>query len=193
MRRPEECDRRAVIGRTAIFVCCSCCMSSCAAEDTRVFGDEKLDATSQGGQTGAGGSGAKLDAARAPDSGEIGETCDAGPAGAAICGCTLATAVDLTGLMEVTVPFTGKYNPRCMKATPGVTVTWTGNFLAHPLLPSSCAGDVADNPVHDVDDPNKTSLSITFPAVGTFPYYCPDHANDVPSPAGMCGVVYVVP
>ncbi|MCC6898474.1 MAG: hypothetical protein IT377_05835 [Polyangiaceae bacterium] len=110
-----------------------------------------------------------------------------------ICACTISEAVDLTASSAVTVQFTGKYTPRCLKVKVDTTVTWKGNFLAHPLWPSACAGDVADNPIHDVSDFEQTSLAITFPKPGFFPYYCPDHASDTPSPNGMCGVVYVVP
>ncbi|GMV17528.1 MAG: hypothetical protein IPM35_01615 [Myxococcales bacterium] len=110
-----------------------------------------------------------------------------------ICGCTLSQAEDHTAENEVTVKFTGKYLPRCLAVKAGTSVTWTGNFAAHPLSPSACAGDVERNPIHDVSDPLVTSLSIAFPEAGLFPYFCPDHASDTPSPGGMCGVVYVLP
>lgn len=110
-----------------------------------------------------------------------------------ICDCTLAGAEDHSAASAVTVKFTNKYLPRCLLVKAGTTVTWTGNFYAHPLWPSACAGDVAKNPIHDVSDPAATSLAIAFPEPGFFPYLCPDHASDTPSPGGMCGVVYVVP
>lgn len=117
---------------------------------------------------------------------------DAGSA-ASICSCTPEQAEDATGFGDVAISFTNKYTPRCLAVSAGATVTWSGYFLAHPLWPSACAGDVDDNPIHDVADPLATSLSITFAEVGTFPYYCPNHANDGRSPTGMCGVVYVRP
>lgn len=123
------------------------------------------------------------------------EQCDALDATAetTICGCTLSSAEDHSADATVTVQFTGKYLPRCLAVKVGTTVTWTGNFAAHPLAPSACAGDVATNPIRDVNDPLATSLGIGFPKAGIFPYFCPDHASDTPSPGGMCGVVYVLP
>ena len=110
-----------------------------------------------------------------------------------LCGCTLAEATDFSTLQELTIQFTNKYLPRCVIVTEGAVVTWTGDFLAHPIWPSACSGDVDDNPIHDAASVDDTSVSIAFPSSGTFPYYCPYHASDGPSPAGMCGVVYVVP
>jgi plastocyanin len=110
-----------------------------------------------------------------------------------ICACTFDAAADFTASNEAMVAFTNKYEPRCMRVKAGTIITWTGNFAAHPLWPSACAGDVENNPIHDVADVAATSLDIAFPEPGTFPYYCPDHASDGRSPSGMCGVVYVVP
>lgn len=110
-----------------------------------------------------------------------------------ICDCTLPDAVDLASTGNLVIEFTYKYTPRCVVVPAGTTITWQGNFLAHPLWPSACSGDVAQNPIHDVSDVSQTSLEIDFPVPGVFPYYCPNHANDGPSPEGMCGVVYVVP
>lgn len=182
-KRDWELLRRSV-------VLYGCCCLSCASEEPAVFANT-FDASAGDAEDADGG--ARHEPDGPPVTTEPDESCDAGSADATVCSCTLAQAVDLTGFQEVTIPFTNKYTPRCAKVAQGVAITWTGNFLAHPLWPSACAGDVADNPIHDIDDPTKTSLSILFPKAGTFPYYCPDHANDKPSPAGMCGVVYVVP
>lgn len=110
-----------------------------------------------------------------------------------ICGCTLSGSVSMLGQAVVDVTFTNQYAPRCLAVSPQTTVRWTGDFLAHPLWPSACSGNVAANPIRDVADPSQPKLEVEFGQPGTFPYYCPYHASDGPSPSGMCGVIYVVP
>ena len=104
--------------------------------------------------------------------------------------CTLATAVDRTAAnANRTIAFANfAYNPPCMKIAAGQTVTWSGDFSFHPLraglivdgMPTGQAG----NPIPPTS--NGVSVSATFPAAGTFGFYCNFHW-----PNGMKGAVYV--
>lgn len=68
---------------------------------------------------------------------------------------------------------------RCMKIQVGQTVTWSGDFTAHPLVPQ---GGDTPNPVSGVD---TATGQVTFAKAGTFGYACSFH------PA-MVGAIQVV-
>jgi len=79
------------------------------------------------------------------------------------------------------------YAPKCLKVAKGATVTFTGTFSSHPLAKST-RGNAADNPIPDMTN-TGTSLPVTFPKSGFYPYFCMFHGTD----AGdyMAGVVWV--
>jgi plastocyanin len=80
------------------------------------------------------------------------------------------------------------YAPPCIRVAAGASVSFLGDFSVHPMSPgtspeATTAGS-ANNPI-----PAKgtgTSLRVTFPLAGTFPYFCQMHYA-----AGMAGVVLV--
>jgi plastocyanin len=79
------------------------------------------------------------------------------------------------------------YSPKCLTVSAGQTVTFSGNFDAHPLRPGAGVGtDNGDspNPVPALD--SGTSAQIAFPSAGFYPYFCLVHVN-----RGMVGTVQV--
>jgi plastocyanin len=96
-------------------------------------------------------------------------------------GCTLATAMDMTGMNPTLTWDFGHQS--CIIVSVGATVTWNGSQGLHPLV-----GGVS--PTVDPASPiaaavaNETSASVTFDAAGDFPYFCNVHTD-------MQGVVYV--
>jgi len=99
-----------------------------------------------------------------------------------ICGCTKATAEDLTAQTAVTVNFGGtlgtSYAPKCILVAGGTSVSFEGSFSTHPLSATSGTG----NPIGHTA--SGTTASFTFTEAGAFGYTCDVHA-------GMCGAVYV--
>lgn len=78
------------------------------------------------------------------------------------------------------------YEPRCVTVRAGSSIVWEGDFVGHPLAPST-RGTVM-SPV-----PHTTSgmrAEVRFARAGFYPYYCTAHGTD--SGAGMAGVVRVV-
>jgi plastocyanin len=82
----------------------------------------------------------------------------------------------------------------CSRIKAGTTVTWTGDFVTHPLVafggdtPSPLPADQNATP-GDVDastDGGSPTITITFPTAGTFGYHCFVHAS-------MLGAIEVVP
>ena len=70
----------------------------------------------------------------------------------------------------------------------GATVTFTGDFVSHPLMPSAKRGTLTGNPI--LPTGNGTTTSFTFPNAGYFAYYCDVHgASD--GALGMVGVIWV--
>ncbi len=108
-------------------------------------------------------------------------------------GCTPEMFV--TGTSATTVSFGGQassplfgYAPKCVRITAGESVTFTGDFSVHPVSPgtsptATTAGS-ASNPIPLQQ--TGSSLSVTFPEAGTYPYFCQVHYA-----AGMSGVVLV--
>ncbi len=83
------------------------------------------------------------------------------------------------------------YDPRCLSVESGQSVTWIGNFGAHPLHPGvapsqrdgPCIGS-PQNPIQNTD--NGNSATFTFAAFGLYPYYCSRHEDQ-----GMFGAICV--
>lgn len=80
------------------------------------------------------------------------------------------------------------YSPPCLHVAPGATVTFSGDFSVHPLAsgtsPTDRAAGSPNNPIPETV--SGSSLTVTFPAAGTYPYFCEMHYA-----AGMAGVVRV--
>jgi plastocyanin len=77
------------------------------------------------------------------------------------------------------------YSPRCLVIHVGQTVTFAGDFSAHPLRASSRGS--AGNPIPS--EGIGSSTVATFSAGGFFPFYCTQHGDDLGN--GMAGVVQV--
>lgn len=94
-------------------------------------------------------------------------------------------------MSATTVSFGGTlgsvYSPRCVTVRAGSSLTFSGSFGGHPLRPSTRG--TASNPIPSTD--SGSSVMVTFPAVGFYPYYCSFHGTD--SGSGMAGVVRVIP
>ncbi len=78
------------------------------------------------------------------------------------------------------------YSPACLTVRVGDTVTWEGNFGAHPRSPSTRG--TAMNPIPAVS--SGTSQAVQFTRAGFFPFYCEFHGDD--AGGGMAGVVRVI-
>ena len=122
----------------------------------------------------------------------------------AVNGCAAADFVDRSAASAArTVGFGGAegsgplaYSPRCITVAAGQAVTFTGSgasaFGGHPLSPGTASagstppnprGGSPGNPIPRTTD--GMSITVTFPAAGTYPYYCELHEP------GMAGVVVV--
>lgn len=103
--------------------------------------------------------------------------------------CTAQMAVDRTEpIAPRNVMFNGgTYTPACLKIKVGQTVTWSGDFTLHPLVPGQFGGgNQPGNPIMATSTGN--TMMATFGAAGDFGYYCANHA-----PGGMMGAIYVIP
>ncbi len=116
----------------------------------------------------------------------------------ALNGCNDSDFIDRTGSSgNRTVGFGGSngsgaftYSPKCLRVAVGQTVEFAGDFSAHPLAPGAgpMATDAgtAGNPIPRQDNNSRSSIMVTFPAAGDYPYYCVSHYL-----GGMVGVVRV--
>ncbi len=85
---------------------------------------------------------------------------------------------------SITFPMAGapmQYQPACVHIKAGQTVTWTGSFSSHPLIPE---GGGTPNPTPDTS--TGTTTTMTFPNAGTYGYGCGIHAS-------MMGAIQVTP
>lgn len=139
-------------------------LAGCGGDDTGTGGGGTTTTTGAGGgtstTTGAGG-------------GDVG-----------INGCTPADFVAATTISFPAVA----YDPPCVKISAGDTITWNGNFAFHPLRGGEVVDGVAtpdtSSPIVAVD--TGMTADVTFPAAGTFPFYCNIHFS-----VGMTGAVLV--
>lgn len=117
---------------------------------------------------------------------------DAGPAALHAC-VTFEDRTDAAA--DRTIDFGGlfdAYRPACMRIAAGQTVTFAGSFERHnleggvtPTRPADPPGS-SGNPIPSLNVGVDTTLDVTFPAAGTFPYFCLQHQS-----LGMFGVVLV--
>lgn len=102
--------------------------------------------------------------------------------------CTRTGAVDLTAAnADRTVAQVGiSYMPACLRIEVGQAVTWTADFVAHPLSSGSPSGGAqAGSPI--VETITGSTVTFTFPAAGVFGFWCEEHGR------AMMGAVYVEP
>lgn len=100
-----------------------------------------------------------------------------------------APAADRTVYFGGTGPSRGNtYAPMCMIISPGQSVHFVGDLLAHPLSPGTGFEDTAagspNNPI--TRTASGQDITFSFPAPGVYPYFCETHVLD-----GMTGVVWV--
>jgi plastocyanin len=160
------------IGFVLLATAAGLTLGACSSDDSTERGS--------GGSSGTGGS----------SSGTGGST-----GSTMINGCDSATAEDHTSDTNVDVTFPNTqseqdaptYKPACVKIKAGSTVTFKGDFTAHPLTGGEHKGLMAEE---DTSSPIKNgtgmSTTITFSTAGTFPYYCGYHYL-----ANMEGAVFV--
>jgi plastocyanin len=121
------------------------------------------------------------------DAGSDSGTVDSGgDAAAAINGCTTFTDMTASG-GTITGPSgatPAQYAPNCVQIKVGQSVTWTSDFTDHPLVPTSGVG-TQPNPITATS--TGTTVTIAFPAAGTFAYNCGIHTTI------MLGAVEVTP
>lgn len=117
---------------------------------------------------------------------DAGEVDSGGDAAAAINGCTTFTDMTADG-GAITGPATAtpaQYSPNCVHVKVGQSVTWSSDFSNHPLVPTAGVG-TQPNPITATS--TGTTVTITFPAAGTFAYNCGIHSST------MLGAVEVTP
>jgi plastocyanin len=130
--------------------------------------------------------GAPLNTAGAPP--------DAEPAIPTLNGCKPGDYVDLSaadGERTILIAAAGlTFSPKCMIVSAAQTVTWQGSLSAHPLAPGNPADLMAGSPDNPIPKTTSgSSLDVTFPTAGTFPYHCQLHSFGTGQ--GMAGAVHV--
>lgn len=155
------------------------------------MGVTALTACGNGGMTtGAGGSGTSGTAAAGTGgkSATSSTGTSSGTGSTKINGCDAATAEDHTTENPTMVMFGGAtglmYSPPCLKIKKGSGVMFHGDFASHPLSGGLNGTKDAASPVTET----KTGMeqTITFPATGTFGFFCEIHVG-----SGMEGAVFV--
>jgi plastocyanin len=79
------------------------------------------------------------------------------------------------------------YSPACLQTTPGATITFSGDFATHPLIPSTIRITQSSNPI--VMTTSGTTASFIFNAPGFYGYFCGAHGDDQGD--DMSGVIWV--
>ena len=98
-----------------------------------------------------------------------------------------------TGTATATVSFpmsatNFSYSPKCLKVTAGATVTFSGDFVAHPLEPSTHRGTLTGSPITATS--SGSTKAFAFPTAGYYAYFCSVHGPS-DGAAGMVGVIWV--
>ena len=141
--------------------------------------------------TGSGGT-----SGGAGTSGAAGTTGSGGSGGSsgfmAVAPCATESAYATGTIIDFSSAAVFAYTPACLKVSAGSTVTFTGDFLTHPLLPSSKRGTLTGNPITAtaVVPDGGTSVQFTFPTPGFYAYQCDVHGS-ADDGTGMEGVVWV--
>jgi plastocyanin len=101
--------------------------------------------------------------------------------------CTAESSYATTGTtIQFGVNGAHAYEPSCLQVAKGATVTFSGEFGLHPLVPSTMRGTTAGNPI--ISTPTGTSASFTFPDSGFYAYFCSFHGSD--DGLTMAGVIW---
>ena len=177
------------------FLALAACSSSSSAPANPAAGAGGSGTAGTTSAGGAAGDSSVGGAAGTTSTGGAGGTATAGAAGAggaaALNGCNDADFIDGTAdAFDRTIAFGGtvgtKYAPKCLRIKAGQTVTFSGPFSFHPLLPGSTPTmpDTGSpgNPI--TSTATGMSQAFTFPAAGSYPYLCMVHFA-----TGMTGVV----
>jgi plastocyanin len=107
-------------------------------------------------------------------------------------GCSRESATNLEAEMSPAVSFESfQYIPRCIVISAGQTITFTGDFSAHPLVGGTAEGAFK---TPDPQSPIGTTSSgsakpVQFTSAGTYPFYCDMHGLTY----AMAGAVFVDP
>lgn len=109
-------------------------------------------------------------------------------------GCKAADYVDLSAEgAERTIQIAAQgltFTPKCMIVSAAQTVVWQGSLSAHPLAPGNPENADAGSPESPIPTVTSgSSVEVTFPSAGTYPYYCQLHAFGTGQ--GMVGAVHV--
>lgn len=160
--------------------------SACSSKDDTTNPTPTPDAGAPKTDAGGGGS----DAGGGADAGGGGGTCTL-----AYAGCTPQTMTDV-GDTDTTVKFGmggNRYEPRCLRIKAGRTVTFDGQFAAHPLDPAACnpPGTAFQDSIPTVKSGATATAKLTKP--GIYAYYCDVHGTPTGSATDMVGLVEVVP
>jgi plastocyanin len=138
--------------------------------------------TAGGGTAGSGGSGG------------MGGTSTGGTGGTtpgfmSVLPCTSESAYETgTTINFPASPADFNYDPKCLKVPAGTTVTFSGDFVIHPLMPSANRGAQTGNPITSTSA--GTTKDFMFPTAGFYAYYCAIH-DSTDSGNFMSGVVWV--
>jgi plastocyanin len=170
--------RRIVsVGRYGWFFMALGCgvLTSCGGDDTTTNGSTGAAGGGAGGTSGTGSGGA-------------------GGGGMMVNGCDPTTAVDKTASATTSVAFGNSlmYDPACIRIKVGSSVSWSGNFVEHPLVGGTINVTTmtpdSTSPIKLTMGMDAGSVTFAFPNAGNFPYYCTIHGT-----VGMKGAVFVVP
>jgi plastocyanin len=106
--------------------------------------------------------------------------------------CSRSSATDLKSSGAPSVSFEPfQYVPRCILISAGQTITFTGDFAAHPLVGGTAEGAFkTPDPSSPIGTTNSgTSKPVQFTSAGTYPFYCNQHGLIY----AMTGAVFVDP
>jgi plastocyanin len=114
--------------------------------------------------------------------------------GAAANGCNSGAAPDMTGMNAVTISFGDAYgfaySPACIRVRSGTTITFQGDFTAHPLVGGFASRSSAmadpDSPIHA--PASGTATAFVAGDASVYPYYCANHFG-----SGMMGAIFISP
>ena len=147
-----------------------------------------------GSSAGAAGTGGTTGAAGSGGGGSSGGTGGSTPGFMSIAPCQNESAYMTATTVTFPVSATDfNYAPKCLHVSlpvgsTGMDVTFTGDFVAHPLVPSALRGAQTGNPITTTTA--GASKVFRFSTPGFFAYFCQVH-NPSDNGAGMSGVVWV--
>lgn len=146
-------------------------------------GDDDGDNNGGNGSGGNPSTGGSPATGGSPSTGGSPGTGGDGGAGPEVNGCTRASADDMTGQATVDLTWTLPHQ-QCFVIDAGTAVTWTGDFVLHPLAGGVTGTPDDGSPITGTDQAGA-STSVTFDTAGDYPYYCQVHLGQ------MQGVIYV--